>query len=376
MALLEVRDLETQFATRAGIVRAVDRVSFSIAHGETLGLVGESGSGKTVMALSIMQLLDPPGRVLGGQAMLGGVDLLRQTEAQMLHIRGKRIAMIFQEPLTSLNPTVTVGEQLLEALKVETYDAWRRGPLAGMARFLRDRVMWDRREATEKRERAIALLESVRLPAARDCLQRYPYMLSGGMLQRIMVAIAMASQPELLIADEPTTAVDVTIQAQILQILRERKAAANLSILLITHDLGLIAEMCNRVAVMYAGRLVEQADVEDLFDAPRHPYTRGLLASMPSADRPIERLKAIEGSVPDLIGLRQEACHFAPRCPLATEVCRNERPAMLDVTAGHQVACHIYSHLDMHLLVDRLVEVWPVEHGPEVPPGVPKKVPA
>ena len=361
MALLELRNLSVEFPTPDGVVRGVDRLSFSIERGETLGLVGESGSGKSVTALSILQLLDPPGRVGEGEILLDGEQLLEKTEREMLHIRGKRIAMIFQEPSTSLNPILNIGGQILEALKTETYDAWRAGAVRGLLRWVWDRLRRDKRYDRDKLGAACDLLGEVRIPSAQATLRRYPYMLSGGMMQRVMIAIAIASQPGLLIADEPTTALDVTIQAQIIDILRERRDASNLTMLLITHDLGLIAELCDRVVVLYAGQSMELAPVEDLFDTPLHPYTRGLLASIPSLDLPIETLKAIDGAVPNVIGLPRTACHFAwnDRCPLQTDICRNERPPMVEKAPGHYVACHVYSHPAMQQLLDRLrSEVW------------------
>ena len=356
--LLEVKGLSTVFATRDGLVRAVDNVSFTVRPGETVGIVGESGSGKSVTALSIMGLIDHPGRITDGTIRLGGDDLRKMSEAELLHVRGKRIAMIFQEPATSLNPTVTVGEQLFEALRQDKYDAWRRGLLPGIGRSLRDLARRDRAKMKAEHEEALGLLRSVYLSQPELMLRKYPFMLSGGMLQRVMITIALASKPELLIADEPTTALDVTIQAQILQILRERKTAAGLTTIIITHDLGVIAEMCDRVVVMYAGRVVEEAPVQRLFDAPRHPYTRGLLASVPSLERPLDAAQPMDGSVPDLIGLAAETCHFAPRCPLATDLTRSARPPLVEIAPGEHVACHIYSDVDMRPLAARVGEIW------------------
>ena len=364
--LLEVDGLSTVFSTRDGLVRAVDGVSFTVRRGETLGIVGESGSGKSVTALSIMGLVDLPGRITDGTILLEGQDLRRMTESELLHVRGKRIAMIFQEPATSLNPTVTVGEQLFEALRQDKYDAWRRGVGPGLLRSLRDLVRRDRTKARAEHQEALALLRSVYLAQPELMLRKYPFMLSGGMLQRVMITIALASKPDLLIADEPTTALDVTIQSQILEILRERKAAAGLTTIIITHDLGVIAEMCDRVVVMYAGRVVEEAPVARLFDAPRHPYTRGLLASMPSLERPLDAARPMEGSVPDLIGLPANECHFAPRCPLSTDLTRSTRPPLVEVAPGEHVACHIYSDLGMRPLAARVGEIWRQDIAPRV----------
>lgn len=364
--VLEVRGLEVEFATRDGVVRAVDRVDFAVSRGRTLGIVGESGSGKSVTALSIMRLLDPPGRIARGEILLDGEDLVRLPERKLLDVRGKRIAMIFQEPATSLNPTVSVGEQLFEALRVDKYDAWRRGALQGLARSVKEMVRPDRKAEAAALKDALDLLHAVHLSGAKAVLRQFPFMLSGGMLQRIMITIALGSRPELLIADEPTTALDVTIQAQILQILRERKAAADLTTVIITHDLGVIAEMCDHVAVMYAGRIVEQASAVDLFGAPQHPYTRGLLASMPAVERSMTALRPMEGSVPDLIGLRAESCHFAPRCPLATDICRSERPPLAAVGEGQLVACHAYSHPEMRHLSRQVHALWTSDRSPAV----------
>ncbi len=341
-ALLEIRDLATHFRTRDGLVRAVDGVDLSVGRGETLGVVGESGSGKSVTAMSLMQLVEPPGQVVRGKVLLEGEDLLAMTEREMLHVRGKRLAMIFQDPSTSLNATVSVGEQLLEAVKIEKYDAWRAGPLRGAGRALRDKVLPDRAYERRSRASAVDLLRSVHLSSPAERLGQYPFMLSGGMLQRVMITVALAAHPEVLIADEPTTALDVTIQAQILDILRERKAARGLTTVLITHDLGVIAEMCDRVAVMYAGQIVEQATATALFAAPKHPYTQGLLASMPSIDQPTAAAP-IQGSVPDLITLPENECHFVARCPFAMEVCTTTRPLPFTLEGGRTVACHLYS---------------------------------
>jgi peptide/nickel transport system ATP-binding protein len=345
MALIEVRDLRVEFPTPAGVVAAVDGVGFDVDAGETVGIVGESGSGKSVTALSMMHLIDPPGRVAGGSIRFHGEDLLGRGERAMLDVRGKRIGMIFQEPFASLNPIATVGTQLREAVQADVYDAWRRGPVPGLAhtvgRWLHPGSR--RRQDREGAARGAGLLRSVRLPDAEEAFRKYPHMLSGGMLQRVMIAVAMASRPALLIADEPTTALDVTIQAQILEILRERKAQSGSSMVLITHDLGLIAEMCDRVVVMYAGRVMESAPTAALFAQPRHPYTRGLLASMPSVHRPVGMLAAMDGAVPSMVGINPAQCHFADRCPLATELCRTRRPPVVDMGGGRTVACHAFS---------------------------------
>jgi peptide/nickel transport system ATP-binding protein len=315
-ALLEVRGLRTYFAGDAGEFRAVDGVSFSLAPGQTLGVVGESGSGKSVTALSIMGLVPaPPGRIAGGEILFAGVDLLRLDESQMRERRGNEIAMIFQEPMTSLNPAFTIGDQIAEAI-------------------LRHRPV-GRREA---RERAIEMLRRVRIPSPEKRVDDYPHKLSGGMRQRAMIAMALACGPKLLIADEPTTALDVTIQAQILDLMRELRAATGTAIMLITHDLGVIAELAQEVIVMYAGKVVERAAVAALFETPQHPYTIGLLGSIPRLDAAAPRLASIEGAVPNPSAL-PAGCRFHPRCPFAIERCRREEPPLGEVRAGQFAAC-------------------------------------
>ena len=316
-ALLEVSNLTTVFDTPRRPVAAVDDVSFAIEAGETLGLVGESGSGKSVTALSIMRLVQPPGRVAGGRIVFNGQDLLTLDEKAMRSVRGAGIALIFQEPMTALNPVFRVGDQIAETLLVH-----------GRA---------TRREAKAK---AIELLGAVRIPDPASRVNDYPHQLSGGMRQRVLIAISLACQPSLVIADEPTTALDVTIQAEILDLLREMKKAMNLSLLLITHDLGVIAETADRVAVMYAGRIVEMAPVRSIFRNPAHPYTRGLLASMPGGS-PGQRLRAIDGSVP-LLGSLPPGCSFNPRCPDRFEPCTVAPPP--DYPAGPEQTAKCYLH--------------------------------
>jgi len=316
-ALLEVSNLTTVFDTPRGPVAAVDDVSFAIEAGETLGLVGESGSGKSVTALSIMRLVQPPGRVASGRIVFKGQDLLALDEKAMRRIRGAGIALIFQEPMTALNPVFRVGDQIAETLLVH-----------GRA---------TRREA---KARAIDLLRAVRIPDPDSRVNDYPHQLSGGMRQRVLIAISLACQPSLVIADEPTTALDVTIQAEILDLLREMKTAMGLSLLLITHDLGVIAETADRVAVMYAGRIVETGPVRSIFRNPGHPYTRGLLASMPGGS-PGQRLRAIDGSVP-LLGALPPGCSFNPRCPDRFEPCTAAPPP--DYPAGPAQTAKCYLH--------------------------------
>ena len=319
--LLEVRDLACEFDTEAGRVRAVDGVSFSVAPGRTLGIVGESGCGKSVTALSIIQLLPRPmARVAGGSVLFEGVDLVTADAAHLHSVRGNRIGMIFQEPMTALNPVHRVGRQIAESLVLH------RG--------------LDQRAALGA---AVELLRRVGIPSPEVRVTEYPHQLSGGMRQRVMIAIALACDPALLIADEPTTALDVTIQAQILELIESLQRDTGMAVILITHDLGVIAETCDEVAVMYAGRIAEQAPVEALFAAPRHPYTRGLLASIPQLETPRKaRLPTIEGQVPGLQDM-PAGCRFAGRCPLRTELCDREQPPLVDVGRGaiaHRVACH------------------------------------
>ena len=317
--LLSVRDLETHFFTQDGITRAVGGVSFEVAKGETLGIVGESGCGKSVTALSIMRLLpDRLARTVGGSVTMGNTDLLSLPEERMRAIRGNRIAMIFQEPMTSLNPVLTIGHQIAEAVRIHQGAS---------------------RQAAEKR--AVEMLKLVRIPDAQSRLADYPHQFSGGMRQRVMIAMALACNPELLIADEPTTALDVTIQAQILDLMLELKERTGAAVILITHDLGVVAEVCQRVIVMYAGKKIEEASVTDLFDQPAHPYTRGLMTSIPRFKGVAKkrRLTEIPGIVPSL---REpiEGCAFAPRCTFATTRCSNEEPKLRTIGRGHTTACH------------------------------------
>ena len=320
-ALLEVIGLQTHFFTRDGIVRAVDGVSFSVAPGETLAVVGESGCGKSVTSLSILRLIaSPPGRIVAGRVAFEGRDLLALSEDEMRAVRGDAVSMIFQEPMTSLNPALTVGRQIAESLVLHR----------GLSQ----------RDAMAK---AVAMLRKVRMPEPERRVRQYPHELSGGMRQRVMIAMALACGPRLLIADEPTTALDVTIQAQILELMRELARETGAAIILITHDLGVVAEMAQRVVVMYAGRKVEEAPVEELFVRPRHPYTRGLLGSMPHLGDSVRgedgrRLVEIPGMVPSLKDV-QPGCLFAPRCPNAVARCLQEVPPLTAHGPGHWAAC-------------------------------------
>ncbi|WP_341914680.1 ABC transporter ATP-binding protein [Ferrovibrio terrae] len=316
MALLEVADLRTHFNTEGGEFRAVDGVSFTVDSGKTLGIVGESGCGKSVTSLTVMGLLPSRGaRIASGSIKFAGNDLRHMPADDLRDLRGNRLAMIFQEPMTSLNPAFTIGDQIMEGLV-------RHKGLTG----------------AEAREQAIAMLRKVKIPAPEKRIDDYPHQLSGGMRQRAMIAMALACGPELLIADEPTTALDVTVQAQILDLLRELQRDLGTAIMLISHDMGVIAEMADHVAVMYAGRIVEQAPVEMLFDAPQHPYTIGLLGSIPRLDHTKDRLAAIEGSVPDPMD-PPPGCRFSPRCPFVEDQCRAAAPELRDVLPGHAVAC-------------------------------------
>jgi oligopeptide/dipeptide ABC transporter ATP-binding protein len=316
--LLSVQNLTTVFDVPGRPVVAVDNVSFEIRKGETLGLVGESGSGKSVTAFSILQLLQPPGRVAGGKVLFQGRDLLALPEQEVRKVRGAGIGLIFQEPMAALNPVMRVGAQISEALIVHG--------LAGKK---------------EARERAIELLRAVKITDPEKRVDDYPHQLSGGMRQRVMIAVALACRPPLVIADEPTTALDVTVQAQILELLREMKEKFDVSLLLITHDLGVIAETADRVAVMYAGRIVEEGPVRDIFRKPLHPYTQGLLASIPGQSSGA-RLHAIEGVVPNLAQL-PVGCTFAPRCPYKTEASITAVPALVEIEPGHSVRCYLHS---------------------------------
>jgi oligopeptide/dipeptide ABC transporter ATP-binding protein len=326
--LLEVRKLKTYFYTEAGVVKAVDGVDFNVYPGEVLGLVGESGCGKSVTSLSIMRLIAQPGKIIEGEIFFAGQNLLKLSESEMTKMRGDRMSMIFQQPQSSLNPVFKAGDQITEVLKVHKV-------------FTKDAA----------NKRMIELLKMVGIADPESRADSYPHELSGGMSQRIMIAMALACAPELLIADEPTTALDVTIQAQILDLMRDLREKIGTTIILITHDLGVIAEMADRVAVMYASRIVEAADVNELFDHPLHPYTKGLIGSIPVLGKIKEKLDVIPGSVPNLINL-PPGCRFAPRCQARVEngltICTEQDPDLLNVGTGHTVRCWLYQDSENH----------------------------
>ncbi len=315
-SLLVVEDLKTFFYTDGGVVRAVDGVSFTVGHGEVLGIVGESGCGKSIASMSIMRLIpQPPGRIEGGRVLLNGRDLLKISEKEMRRVRGNEMAMIFQEPMTSLNPVFTIGNQLTEAIRLHQ----------GLKK----------KEAVDN---AVEMLQLVGISRAREIVREYPHRLSGGMRQRVMIAMALSCNPRLLIADEPTTALDVTIQAQILELMKDLKQKINTGIIFITHDLGVIAEMSQRIMVMYAGKVVEEADAATLFTHPLHPYTRGLLNSKPRIEAEKDKLYSIRGMVPNPLEM-PPGCYFNPRCDEALEQCRREAPPLIEVSPGHRAAC-------------------------------------
>ncbi|MFE5625172.1 ABC transporter ATP-binding protein [Streptomyces virginiae] len=320
--LLEVRDLHVEFKTRDGVAKAVNGVHYSVDEGETLAVLGESGSGKSVTAQAVMGILDvPPGRIAGGEILFKGRDLLRMKEDERRRIRGAEMAMIFQDALSSLNPVLTVGAQLGEMYEVH------RGT--------------SRKEA---RAKAVELMDRVRIPAAKQRVGDYPHQFSGGMRQRIMIAMALALEPSLIIADEPTTALDVTVQAQVMDLLAELQRELNMGLILITHDLGVVADVADKIAVMYAGRIVEAAPVHEIYKAPAHPYTRGLLDSIPRLDQKGQELYAIKGLPPNLLRI-PPGCAFNPRCPMAQEVCRSDVPPLYPVTESpvpRFSACHFW----------------------------------
>lgn len=315
--LLEIKDLTIQFHSDDGVVAAVNKVSLSVNEGETLGIVGETGAGKTTTALGIMGLVDcPPGKIESGSIMLDHIDILKLDEDELRKLRGKEISMIFQDPMTALNPVFTVVEQIAEVIA--------------------NHQQLGEKEAEQK---AIEMLELVRIPAERA--YEYPHQFSGGMKQRVVIAIALACNPRLLIADEPTTALDVTIQAQVLELMKDLKTRSKTSMIMITHDLGVVSEICDKVAIMYAGEIVENGSLEDIFENPLHPYTNGLFGSIPDIDKEVEFLSPIEGLVPDPANL-PKGCKFHPRCKYAQQLCSMEEPAFKEISPGHFTKCFVY----------------------------------
>ncbi len=318
MSFLDIKNLTIHYITDDGVVKAVNGIDLSLDKGDTLGLVGETGAGKTTTALGVMGLVpNPPGKVISGEIFYNGEDLLKKSNAEMRKIRGGEISMIFQDPMTALNPVLRVGDQIAEVIQLHGNCS-----------------------AVEAMERAMKMLEMVGIPAVRA--SDYPHQFSGGMKQRVVIAIALACQPQLIIADEPTTALDVTIQAQVLDMMNGLKKEIGTSMILITHDLGVVAETCDKVAIMYAGEIVEYGDLKNIFKETAHPYTKGLFGSLPSLDQKIHRLKPIAGLMPDPANL-PEGCKFNPRCPYATDRCKVENPEVMELTPGHLVRCHLCS---------------------------------
>ena len=315
MALLEVNNLRTSFFTDAGEVKAVDGVSFMLDHGKVLGIVGESGSGKSVTAYSIMQILAPTGKIVGGSVKLDGQELVGADEKVMRSVRGNRVSIIFQDPMTSLNPTYTIGHQLMEAILLHT-----------------------KRKRREARERALEMLKLVNVNEPEKRLKQYPYELSGGMRQRVMIAMALACEPDILIADEPTTALDVTIQAQILELMQDLQKRLGMAIIMITHDLGVVAQMCDEIVVMYAGSICEQGTADEIFYNPHHEYTKGLIRSIPTAANNGQRLQPITGTPIDLLNM-PKGCPFAPRCEAALKICLEKRPERMVINSDHYATC-------------------------------------
>ena len=318
--LLEVKNLKTYFHTDAGLVKSVDDISFQMEKGKTLGIVGESGCGKSITSLSIMRLIEtPPGKIEGGEILFEGENLLNKTEDEMRQVRGKKIAMIFQEPMTSLNPVYTVGKQITEAL-----------------------LLHEKISKHEAKARALEMLKLVRIPLPEERFNEYPHQLSGGMRQRVMIAMALSCDPQLLICDEPTTALDVTIQAQILDLINELKQKTGSSVIMITHDLGVISEVADDVLVMYAGKVVEQATTDEIFEKPLHPYTIGLMECIPKLNQDVETLQTIKGMVPSFDDM-PKGCAFCPRCSMAQKICEEKMPDLIDVD-GRKVRCFRYTN--------------------------------
>ena len=319
-SLLSVQDLKTYFYTSYGVVKAIDGVSLEVNKGEVVGLVGESGSGKSITALSILRLVPtPPGRIINGKVFYKGKDLLNLSEKEMISIRGKEISMVFQDPLTFLNPVLRIDDQIAEAVSIH-----------------------QRKTKEEAKKEVLEILKRVRISSPEQIAKSFPHQLSGGMRQRVLIAMAVSCNPSIMIADEPTTALDVTIQAQIIELIKELRHELDTSMILITHDLGIVAEACDRVYVMYAGHVVEQADIYPIFEDPKHPYTQGLLKSALSIDQFSKELYTLEGSVPNLVN-PPSGCLFHPRCPYTKEICREKMPILAERSKGHSVACWLYN---------------------------------
>ena len=323
MALLEVRDLHTSFFTPVGEVKAVNGISFNLDHGKVLGIVGESGSGKSVTAYSVMQILEKTGKILSGSIKVDGRELVGLPEREMKHIRGNRISIIFQDPMTSLNPTYTIGHQLMEAILLHT-----------------------NRNKKQAYDRAVEMLKLVNVNEPEKRMKQYPFEFSGGMRQRVMIAMALACEPDILIADEPTTALDVTIQAQILELMQSLQKELGMAIIMITHDLGVVAQMCDEVIVMYAGSICEQGTADEIFYNPKHEYTKGLIRSIPTVDNDGEKLQPISGTPIDLLNM-PAGCPFAPRCENAMKICLHQRCPRMQINADHQAACWVTAKEEM-----------------------------
>lgn len=332
--ILQVKDLQTTFFTDSGEIPAVDHIDFHVNEGEVLGIVGESGCGKSVTSLSIMGLVPkPPGEIVGGQILFEDRDLLEMSERQMREIRGNEIAMIFQEPMTSLNPLFTIGNQMIEAILIHE-------------------KKWSKKKASA---RAVEMLKLVGLPRASDLMKEYPHQLSGGMRQRVMIAMALVCDPKVLIADEPTTALDVTIQAQILKLMKDLNTRLNTAVLLITHDLGVVAETCERVIVMYSGQIIEEASAKTIFENPQHPYTKGLIQSVPDMRYKKDRLYSIAGNVPRP-GTIKQGCRFAARCEFAFDRCLQESPELFETSNAHKTRCFLYDEEGVEAVDKALIE--------------------
>ena len=323
MALLEVRDLHTSFFTPVGEVKAVNGISFNLDHGKVLGIVGESGSGKSVTAYSVMQILEKTGKIISGSIKVDGKELVGLPEREMKHIRGNRISIIFQDPMTSLNPTYTIGHQLMEAILLHT-----------------------NRNKKQAYDRAVEMLKLVNVNEPEKRMKQYPFEFSGGMRQRVMIAMALACEPDILIADEPTTALDVTIQAQILELMQSLQKELGMAIIMITHDLGVVAQMCDEVIVMYAGSICEQGTADEIFYNPKHEYTKGLIRSIPTVDNDGEKLQPISGTPIDLLNM-PAGCPFAPRCENAMKICLHQRCPRMQINADHQAACWVTAKEEM-----------------------------